>query len=139
VAGSVQRRADRLTDELSRTGRGAPVVPTLLRLASVTGSEEPTRRRIRRATLTSDEQVVDAFVDARLLASDRGPERTDATVEVAHEALLRQWPPLRQAIEADGVGLQRRAELERLAATGSRLSATSPTCCVGSGWPRSAA
>ena len=37
-------------------------------------------------------------------------------VEVAHEALLRQWPPLREAIEADRDLLRLRSELERLAA-----------------------
>jgi len=37
-------------------------------------------------------------------------------VEVAHEALLRQWSPLRDAIEADRTLLRLRSELERLAA-----------------------
>jgi hypothetical protein len=35
---------------------------------------------------------------------------------VAHEALLRQWEPLRRAIEADRATLRLRSELERLAA-----------------------
>ena len=62
--------------------------------------------------------VVDAFVDASLLTSDQNP--ADPTgqpiVEVAHEALLRQWPPLREAIEADRHWLRLRSELERSAA-----------------------
>jgi hypothetical protein len=34
---------------------------------------------------------------------------------VAHEALFRQWPPLRQEVEAQAEQLRRRAELERWA------------------------
>jgi conflict system STAND superfamily ATPase/WD40 domain-containing protein len=62
--------------------------------------------------------VVDAFVDASLLVSDHDPADPgeEAVVEVAHEALLRQWPPLREAIEADRDLLRLRSELERLAA-----------------------
>ena len=68
---------------------------------------------------SADERVVvDAFVDAALLVSDQGPTEPggEAVVEVAHEALLRQWPPLRDAIEADRDLLRLRSELERLAA-----------------------
>ncbi|MGH8888096.1 MAG: hypothetical protein ACRDYX_23695, partial [Egibacteraceae bacterium] len=57
--------------------------------------------------------MVDGFVAARLLTSDA--EGDDAVVEVAHEALFRQWPPLRQAIETRADDLRQRAELERWA------------------------
>src|SRR5512144_812183 len=128
VIGALQHRADRLAAELARRGHGPAVVPTLLKLATVTGAGELTRRRIPRSALSGEEQtVVDAFVDARLLTSDHIPADsigeqvgeqagTDAVVEVAHEALLRQWPPLRQAIETDRTSLRLRAELERSAA-----------------------
>jgi WD40 repeat protein len=125
VVGALQRRAERLTDEFSRRGQGHLVVPTLVKLAAVHGDGEPTRRRVRRSTLSTDEQaVVDAFVDARLLTSGgvdtgepaAGQTSEDATVEVAHEALLRQWQPLREAIEAARAWLRMRSELERLAA-----------------------
>jgi len=81
--------------------------------------DEPTRRRVRRSALTPQEQtIVDAFIDASLLVSDHNPATLDGepTVEVAHEALLRQWEPLRRAIEADRATLRLRSELERLAA-----------------------
>ena len=62
---------------------------------------------------------MDAFVEARLLTSGKsegGAEEDGAAfVEVAHEALLRQWTPLRQAIEAERSSLRMRSELERLA------------------------
>jgi hypothetical protein len=90
----------------------------LMKFAVVQGDGEPTRRRVRRSTLSADEQaVVDAFVDAHLLTTDRNRSAGEqATVEVAHEALLRQWPPLREAIEVARVWLRMRSELERLAA-----------------------
>jgi hypothetical protein len=116
VVRALQSRADRLAEELSRRGGGELVLPTLTKFAVVEGDAEPTSRRIPRSALGPDEQqVVDAFVEARLLTSsvDAGGERV---VGVAHEALLRQWRPLREAIEASRVSLRIRSELERLAA-----------------------
>ncbi|WP_128436367.1 TIR domain-containing protein [Streptomyces cyaneus] len=114
VVGALHRQADRVSDELTRRGNGV-VLPTLLRLASIDRAGEPTRRRVRRDALRADENaVVQAFVDARLLVS-RGP-----TVEVAHEALLRQWTPLRHEIDAAYQALRLRSEVERLAADWER-------------------
>jgi WD40 repeat protein/energy-coupling factor transporter ATP-binding protein EcfA2 len=119
VVGGLQRRADRLADDLDRRGHGRLFIPTLVKLATVQGDGEPTRRRIRRSALGTDEQdVVDAFVDAHLLTSDRDGAQAaeEATVEVAHEALLRQWQPLREAIKEARTWLRLRSDLERLAA-----------------------
>jgi WD40 repeat protein len=127
VVGALEHRADRITDELTRQGQGPMILPTLLKLASVEGEEEPTRRRVRRSALSPDEQkVVDAFVEARLLTSGKseGGEEGAAFVEVAHEALLRQWEPLRQAIEEERSSLQKRSELERLVADWDRARKT---------------
>jgi hypothetical protein len=124
VVGALRHRADRLRDELTRRGQGPLILPTLLKLASVEGEEEPTRRRLRRSELSPNEQeVVDAFVEARLLTSGKsegGGEEDAAYVEVAHEALLRQWEPLREAIEEERSSLQKRSELERLVADWDR-------------------
>lgn len=121
VEGALQTRADVVADELRRHGMGDLVLPTLLRLATVERDGAPTRRLVARSTLTEDEgAVVQAFVDARLLRSDEvGGE---ATIEVAHEALLRQWRPLRDAIEGSRRSLQMRSDLERLAADWHRNS-----------------
>ena len=159
VVGALQHRADQLTEELRRRGHGELVVPTLLRLAAVTGYDDPIRRRVRRESLTPEEQaVVDRFVDARLLTSNQvapahhsgelaagrqaGTQHVagtapTATVEVAHEALLRQWPPLREAIEADRAALRRLSDLERLAADWHQGHRDELTCCAGVGWPPS--
>jgi WD40 repeat protein len=120
VVGALQRRAGRLSDELTRRGHGDLVVPTLLKLAAVDEDGEPTRRRIPSDSLDGDERaVMDAFLDAHLLTS-RVDASGEATIEVAHEALLRRWPPLRQAIDADRTTLRMRAEIERLAADWER-------------------
>jgi WD40 repeat protein/energy-coupling factor transporter ATP-binding protein EcfA2 len=115
VIGALQKRADRLNNELNRRGSGESVLPTLTKFAVVEGNAEPTSRRIPRSALSPDEQTVaDAFVEARLLTSSVDANgRT--VVGVAHEALLRQWRPLRDAIEASRVSLRMRSELERLA------------------------
>jgi WD40 repeat protein len=44
--------------------------------------------------------VLDAFDEARLLTFDRSPVTGQATVEVAHEALLREWPRMRGWLDA---------------------------------------
>jgi WD40 repeat protein len=116
VVGALQRSADRLLDALTRRDLGPLVIPTLLKLASVEGAAEPTRRTLAHDSLSAEEQaVVDTFTEARLLVVDR-QEGQETTVSVAHEALLRQWPPLREAIEAERSALQMRSDLERLAA-----------------------
>lgn len=119
VVGSLQRQADLLTDELHRRGHGGLVMPTLLRLVTIDEAGEPTRRRVERRQLPAAENaIVQAFVDARLLTSNRAGE--GGTVEVAHEALLRQWPPLRQAILDAQEGLRMRSQVERLASDWER-------------------
>jgi WD40 repeat protein len=114
VIGSLQRQADRLTAELHRRGQGDLVLPTLLKLVTIDEAGEPTRRRVEHARLTAAESaIVQMFIDARLLTSNGSGE--ESTVEVAHEALLRQWPPLGQAIIAAQEGLRMRSQVERLA------------------------
>jgi TIR domain/AAA ATPase domain len=119
VVGSLQRQANLLTDELHRRGLGALVLPTLLKLVTIDEAGEPTRRHVERRQLPAAENaIVQAFVDARLLTSNRAGE--EGTVEVAHEALLRQWPPLRQAIGDAQEGLRIRSQVERLASDWER-------------------
>ncbi|MFG2981791.1 AAA family ATPase [Streptomyces sp. NPDC048258] len=106
VAGALSDRADRITAEL---GAAAPVLATLLRFVTVDRSE-PTRRRVPRADLEpAEREVAEAFVAGRLLTGDGG------TLDVAHEALFRRWPPLSQAVAARTEELRRRTELERWA------------------------
>jgi WD40 repeat protein len=113
VIAALERQAEQLTEELGRRGSGELIIPTLMKFVSVDAQGTPTARRIRRAELSTQEDgIIEAFVAARLLKTHATGE---ASVEVVHEALLRQWPPLRRAIEARSSDLQLRTELERLA------------------------
>jgi WD40 repeat protein/energy-coupling factor transporter ATP-binding protein EcfA2 len=120
VVGSLRRRADSIRDELERRGRGAAVLPTLLKFASVDGDQQATGRRLPYGALGADERdVVDAFVEARLLVRGRAGEE-GTMVEVAHEALLRRWAPLAEVVELERRTLRLRSELERLTADWDR-------------------
>ena len=113
VAGALSQQADRVAAELRAAEPSAPVLSTLLKFVTL-DETEPSRRHVRRSILNdAQRKVVDAFVAARLLTSDAAGD--DAAIAVAHEALFRQWPPLRQAIEARVDDLRQRAELERWA------------------------
>lgn len=89
-----------------------------LRMAEVGEDSTDTRRRaaftelITRATdMLVIETVVKILADARLVITGAspgvGPEHAEGTqvVEVAHEALIREWPTLRAWLEADRQGL----------------------------------
>ena len=70
---------------------------------------EDTRRRVRRPELGTGpdtRSVVDRYGAARLLSFDRDPLTREQTVEVAHEALLREWPRLRSWLDDDRDGLR---------------------------------
>jgi WD40 repeat protein/class 3 adenylate cyclase len=77
----------------------------LLRLAIVDGEGSVVRRRARldefeAAGNPDAEQVLRVLTDARLLTT------SDGYVEVAHEALLREWPRLRDWLREDAEGTQ---------------------------------
>ncbi|MGW6708461.1 NACHT and WD repeat domain-containing protein [Streptomyces sp. NPDC054956] len=114
VAGALIGQADRIHAALLDSaapppGGEDPVVAMLLRLVTVE-RDEPTRRRVARSELSDAErEMADAFVAGRLLTADAG------MLDVAHEALLRQWRPLRLAITDRLQQLRRQAELERWA------------------------
>ncbi len=57
--------------------------------------------------------VLDRFGQYRLLTFDRDPVTRGATVEVAHEALLREWPQLQEWLEESRADIR----LQRLLAT----------------------
>jgi WD40 repeat protein len=106
VRGAVARLAERafaeLGDEDRRIARGV-----MLRLVS--GRETQFARR--RVPLSEIQQIEGAegvlttLTDARLLTVDGGE------VEVAHEALFREWPRLRRWLEEDLVGLRLHAHM----------------------------
>jgi DNA-binding SARP family transcriptional activator/WD40 repeat protein len=67
------------------------------RLVTFGEGADDTRRRALRSEFGDRERtasLIDEFVAARLLTADRDPSSREPTVEVAHEALLRDWPRL---------------------------------------------
>lgn len=62
-------------------------------------------------------RLVETWVQARLLVSDRDPHSRLPTIELAHEALLDAWPRLREWVEQDRDWLRLRRQLEQATAT----------------------
>jgi WD40 repeat protein len=113
VSGALRSRADRIQSDLLGEDPTTPVIDTLLRFVTL-DHDTPTRHRLKRDDLDSTERrVVDAFVAGRLLTA--GVEGGEPVVDVAHEALLRWWAPLRQGVELTADRLRERTRLERLA------------------------
>jgi WD40 repeat protein len=114
VVGTLTRQADKVRADLERHGAGEVVLATLQQLTTLQGDDEPTGRRVAYDRFSgSGQQVIQAFVDARLL---RTVVRDGVQmVEVAHEALLRQWSPLREHIEANRLHLRLMRDIERQA------------------------
>ena len=78
--------------------------------------EAPVRRRVPLAELDL-ERNEDVAVVLATLADSRLVTVSEGSVEVAHEALLREWPRLREWIEEDAEGRRLRRHITR-AATG---------------------
>jgi len=114
VEGAVRAQADKVIDSLAARFDREKVIKTLLETVSLGPGFEPMRRRIERLALSSEaNEIIDEFVSARLYRSDS--ESGQAVVEVAHEALLRVWPPLREAVDRAREGLKLRGELDAAA------------------------
>ena len=106
VSGAIASRAEALYQSLEDAERAA-VRHMFERLVVVGAEGEPTRRRAARAELSAlargpaIDVAVDRWSNTRLLTLDRHPLTRVPTVELAHEALLREWPRLRRWIEED--------------------------------------
>ena len=116
LGGAISRKADATLRGLGGSQADKALERVFARLVRVAGDGEATRRREPLAAWAQDaeaRQVIDAFQKARLLVSDREPGGTPV-VEVAHEALLREWPKLREWINdrKDGFQLAERVRAE---------------------------
>ncbi len=116
VQGALARRAEELYLDFDARGRHA-VRQLFLRLITPGEGTDDTRRRAIQSELTSlggDVEVMKSVINTygkyRLLTFDHDPETRVPTIEVAHEALLREWGRLREWIEdsREDVLLQRR-------------------------------
>jgi len=126
VSGALARRAEQLFEPMNQTGRDA-CRQLFLRLVTLGEGTEDTRRRVRRSELSTlaDPQTMDAAIETfgrhRLLSFDRDPDTREPTVEIAHEALLREWARLRAWIDDAREDLRQRARIS--SATGEWIQA----------------
>jgi WD40 repeat protein/DNA-binding SARP family transcriptional activator len=115
VRGAIAKTAEAVwTDAL--TERTRPVARRIfLRLTELGDGTEDTRRRVTRSELVSGtdaeatDEVLGLLVDRRLVTAD------DTTVQVAHEALIREWPRLRAWLDDDREGLRAHRHLTHAA------------------------
>ncbi len=127
VAGALALRAEGVYAALDQKAQITARQIFLRLVALGEGSEgiaaPDTRRRVWRVELqelaradaneegaTTVDAVLEAFGNHRLLTFDRDPVTRTPTVEIAHEALLREWPRLSAWLEEnrDDLRLQRR-------------------------------
>jgi len=115
VLGALARRAEELYQASAPATRSA-MQQMFLRLVTLGEGNEDSRRRVSQAELMSvaGENIVSNVLDTlgkyRLLTFDRDPQTRTPTVEIAHEALIREWSRLREWLDAsrDDIRLQRR-------------------------------
>jgi WD40 repeat protein len=119
VKGALADRAEGIFQGLTDNQKDA-AQQTFTRLLSVSDEAGDVRRRVRMTELESLGlaaadlgAVIDNFGKERLLTFDVDPTTRGATVEVAHEALLREWPTLRTWVDSrrESLVLQRRFQV----------------------------
>jgi WD40 repeat protein/DNA-binding SARP family transcriptional activator len=106
VRGAIAQTAERVLQAL-KPEQQAIARNTFLRLTELGEGTQETRRRVKLAELVprpedapAVEAVLQTLVDARLITT------SEDAVEVAHEALIREWPTLRGWLEEDREGLR---------------------------------
>ncbi len=110
LKGSIAQRADEVLGSMS-PGEQEIARRILLRMVRPGEGTEDTRQSVRVTDLPgADAAVLDRLVEARLVSSDEDPGE-GRTVDVAHEALIRGWPRLRQWIDASRDALRHHAQL----------------------------
>ena len=119
VQGAIGKRAESVFSKLSGTDedKARLIGAVFNELVSVDERGVATRRRVvyRPEELPDDiGAMIRAFINARLLTSNEDKDSKESVLEVAHEALLRNWQRLADWIEEtqDDIRLIRRIERE---------------------------
>jgi hypothetical protein len=146
VVGALSQRAEELYTSLDQAGQEAARQLFLRLVTLGEGSEETRRRVLRselaaisleteddrRLTEAEDQNnesasvhrhsspvmdtVIEAYGQARLLSFDHHPVTREATVEVAHEAMLREWVRLRAWLDQSREDLRQQGRIRLMAA-----------------------
>jgi hypothetical protein len=109
VRTAVARLAETAYERLT-PGQQSVTRRTLLRLAETGEGGEPVRRRAPIAEVAPDDDA-DARAVLETLAARRLLTVSETHAEVAHEALLREWPRLRDWLDDDEAGRRLRRHL----------------------------
>lgn len=122
VRGAIARTAETVLQQ-KLTANQRPIARMIfVRLTelgeSMDGETPDTRRRAQFSELITRatdepmlEAVLDILIDSRLVSTDVIPPGETKVVEVSHEALIREWPTLRQWLNQDREGLIRHRQL----------------------------
>ncbi|MBL8130711.1 MAG: protein kinase [Anaerolineae bacterium] len=101
ASGALAKRAEDLYHEQPEAGREI-IRQMFLRLVSLGEGTGDTRRRALRSELLAvatdadmTDEILDMYAAYRLLTLDHDPATRRPTVEIAHEAILREWERLR--------------------------------------------
>lgn len=121
AVGALANRADEIYSSLTEEAQEL-AHQMFMRLVTLGEGAEDTRRRAMQAELLSltdntdlMEEIIDQFVAYRLLSLDHDPETRQPTVEVAHEAILREWDRLRQWLNESRDDIRQEQALARAA------------------------
>jgi WD40 repeat protein/class 3 adenylate cyclase/energy-coupling factor transporter ATP-binding protein EcfA2 len=105
VQGAIAQTAETVYHDALSTEQQALARNVFLRLTELGEGTEDTRRRVSIAELVPrPEQEAEVHEVLRTLADARLVTIGERTVEVAHEALIRHWPTLREWLDEDREG-----------------------------------
>ncbi len=123
ISGTLNKRATAFYKGLSDAEKETVKV-IFLALTQLGEGTEDTRRRVLKQDLITakyPEGVIDLMIqklaDERLIVTDKQGETTDKKrlIEVAHEALIREWKLLREWLDQDRANLLQQRKIEALA------------------------
>lgn len=125
VTGTLRQRADEVYDSLTLEQQQI-AKHIFLSLTHLGEGAEDTRRRITQDSLVSTQhsknqvvEVVKRLADANLVVTDKWGKILDgkriAIIDVAHEALIRNWPKLRQWLDENRDLLRQQRRIEQAA------------------------
>ncbi len=107
LGGAIAASAERLV--ASGVDEELSVRRMFTRLVTLGEGSEDTRRRVLLSEFDRSKVIrehIDRFGAARLLTFDRDPASREPTVELAHEALISEWPRLKEWVNEDRDGLR---------------------------------
>src|SRR5262249_53687770 len=102
---ALARKADAIYEAMIPEDRSTAQRILLLAALAVDDKHELTRTRVLRSQFLThsdddrSQRVLDRLIDARLLRQTVNPQVAEPQVEVAHEALVRNWPLLAEWLQ----------------------------------------